>query len=1145
MRGKYLKFGWPLKIVFSVLTFVVVCIGLFSLSVPKASASFLERIPFSATMLDSAGANIADGDYQVVFRFYAVSTGGSVLWEETQTVTTEKGKFETLLGSLTALSSLNLDQTLYIAIQVGADSEMTPRKQVGATPQALIAKKATSLVAPTGGLIEALGGLHISEGLSIDGNATFSGKLVFSNGSEIAQSGSVLTLSSSILPTTSGLDLGSAAKYWANLFASTIDLKEGTIPSYAAGYGKLYTASDSTLHFLSSANVDSKITTSTGSGLNAQELVKEFTADSGESISAGNLVSYINGKVRKGALQTIGTASVIPSSKPGIGAAAPQATANISAVALSTNKIAISYSDLGNSNYGTTIVGTISGDTVTWGDPSIFTSTSTYNAPGTTPIVNISAVALASDKIAVSYTDLGNSNYGTTIVGSISGTTITWGTASVFAAASTNYISAAPLSGDKIAISYSDVGTGNQGTAIIGSITGTTLLWGTASVLSATVSTDISTVALTSNKIAVSYSDATVGTTKIGTIDGIALSWGSSVIFPAAGAITSTASNIASTALSTDKIAIAYSDMGHSAFGTAVIGTVSGTVVSFGAASIFELSPTFDALHDVDHPFFPVISVIAQTSDKIIVSYQDGGSSRHGTTIVGSISGSALTWGKKVSFKEDIAQFVSTVVLSGDKIGFAYQDFIGSRYANFVMGTSQPYIGVSSSACTGGQTCSVSIKGIVSGLSSLTAGAIYYAGADGVLTTTPYPNRVGIAVSATEIILDGKWDSGDMMVSDLVFKNSFHMTEYQNSSGQQGLVMYDQNTKPILSLTDSGGLTVSGDVGIGTSSPTAKLHVIGSAGKVGIELSSNETTAASNILMLRSDVGTDDNSIFRVQADGKVYADGAYTGTGADYAEYFANEEVIPATTLVGLDKASGKARKYQAGDKLIGVVSSNAGFIGNSTTEIENDPNYTLVGLMGQVNIDPSGVNIVDGTVYTLDGIQLGQNLLGGKVLIDIVMPDTRINKVLLSFDKDGALLLGAGSRLYSKSAGLLALEGSLEIMKDLYVRGKIITPSSETQYLTADSIIDPNAGKIKIAGKEGAIILTSEQIIAGEDGQNLIIQGVDDTNTVTVSSLTILPTSRIKLGADSRVLGKGDILTLTYDAQDAIWYEVGFTDN
>ena len=73
------------------------------------------------------------------------------------------------------------------------------------------------------------------------------------------------------------------------------------------------------------------------------------------------------------------------------------------------------------------------------------------------------------------------------------------------------------------------------------------------------------------------------------------------------------ASYIAATYDSTNnKIVISYSDGGNSDYGTAIVGTVSGTAISFGTAGVFEsansmyISSTFDS-----------------NLNKIVIAYQD------------------------------------------------------------------------------------------------------------------------------------------------------------------------------------------------------------------------------------------------------------------------------------------------------------------------------------------------------------------------------------------------------------------------------------------------------------------------------------------------------------------------------------------
>lgn len=83
--------------------------------------------------------------------------------------------------------------------------------------------------------------------------------------------------------------------------------------------------------------------------------------------------------------------------------------------------------------YGTAIVGTVSGTSISYGTAVVFESaeskwiTSTYDANA--------------DRTVIAYMDDPNSDYGTAIVGTVSGTAISFGTAVVFNAAESTYLS--------------------------------------------------------------------------------------------------------------------------------------------------------------------------------------------------------------------------------------------------------------------------------------------------------------------------------------------------------------------------------------------------------------------------------------------------------------------------------------------------------------------------------------------------------------------------------------------------------------------------------------------------------------------------------------------------------------------------------
>ena len=78
-------------------------------------------------LLKNGSGSFLTGNYSMTFRIYSASAGGTSLWTETQpSVSASSGKFSVQLGSVTALN-LDFNADYWLSIQVGADSEMSPR----------------------------------------------------------------------------------------------------------------------------------------------------------------------------------------------------------------------------------------------------------------------------------------------------------------------------------------------------------------------------------------------------------------------------------------------------------------------------------------------------------------------------------------------------------------------------------------------------------------------------------------------------------------------------------------------------------------------------------------------------------------------------------------------------------------------------------------------------------------------------------------------------------------------------------------------------------------------------------------------------------------------------------------------------------
>ena len=125
-------------------------------------------------------------------------------------------------------------------------------------------------------------------------------------------------------------------------------------------------------------------------------------------------------------------------------------------------KVVISYRDGGNSDYGTSIVATVSGTSVSFGTPAVFESAQ-IGAGETATVYDTNA-----QKTLVAYQDNGNSGYGTAVFGTVSGTSISFDTPIVFETGAATYIRAAyDSSANKVVISYRDEGNSNYGTAVV------------------------------------------------------------------------------------------------------------------------------------------------------------------------------------------------------------------------------------------------------------------------------------------------------------------------------------------------------------------------------------------------------------------------------------------------------------------------------------------------------------------------------------------------------------------------------------------------------------------------------------------------------------------------------------------------------
>ena len=479
---------------------------------------------------------------------------------------------------------------------------------------------------------------------------------------------------------------------------------------------------------------------STGGGLTlsggvlSSSSAESFIA-SGTIAAAGLVVSLnANGTVSavSGAASSAGTEVVFESAT----------TNEISAVYDSTNgKVVIAYQDAGNSNYGTAIVGTVSGTSISFGTPVVFESASTYF-----PSICFDS---ANGKVVIAYEDAGNLNYGTAIVGTVSGTSISFGTAVVFESATTEYLSAVyDSTNGKVVIAYQDAGNSNYGTAIVGTVSGTSISFGTAVVFrSASAIFIAAAYDSTNGKIVIAYKNSAdlTGEAIVGTVSGTSISFGTAIRF--------CDENMSYTAICFDsangKVVVVYTINAESA-GAARVGTVLGTSISFGAPVVFAGYTTY------------LSSVYDPSQGKVVIAWEGYYETVfYGGSIAGQVSRNSIVFEEELVFDSSDAYYASLAYDSTNgKVVIAYSDSGNSNYGTAVVYTTSTTnrlrtLGIAQSSATNTNPVKIKLPNQVdANQTGLTAGSSYYvATGGGAISTTNTGTLVGKAISATELLI--------------------------------------------------------------------------------------------------------------------------------------------------------------------------------------------------------------------------------------------------------------------------------------------------------------------------------------------------------------------------------------------------------
>ena len=381
-------------------------------------------------------------------------------------------------------------------------------------------------------------------------------------------------------------------------------------------------------------------------GAFANPVARVLTLGAGDNLTTENFIGIANAAYADGQKATLKTTGSIARNVPAQLAAGSAGTpvvpdeegAFISATFDSnSNRVVVAYQDGDNSNYGTAVVGTVtaSDNSISHGTPVVFNSANTYYTEST--------FDSNSNRVVITYRNIGDSNRGTAIVGTVdpSDNSISFGTAVAYEAGETLNSSATfDSSNNKVVIAYEDEDDSGKGKAIVGTVSGTSISFGTAAVFN-NADTGFTSTAFdtTNNKVVIAFADkgnSNRGTAIVGTVSGTDISFGSEAIFNS-GTTAEIHHSISFNPVA-GKMLIAYVDTDDGEKGKAIVGTVSGTSISFGTASVYNTRPEQSE------------TVYDSQKDLIVIVYGDNNNSRRGTAIGATISGTSVSFSAELAF---------------------------------------------------------------------------------------------------------------------------------------------------------------------------------------------------------------------------------------------------------------------------------------------------------------------------------------------------------------------------------------------------------------------------------------------------------------------------------------------------------------
>ena len=557
--------------------------------------------------------------------------------------------------------------------------------------------------------------------------------------------------------------------------AKIVELSPPATKTHVESLGIAASSITGALPAIDASNLTGIDTLPTQSSQTGKYLTTNGTAASwGEIAAGGNVADFVasgtlpDGKAvvlkADGTVEIISEVTVYSSTTTKIGTNTFNSGAtyytNIAFDPNTSGKFVIAYRDSGNSHYGTAIAGTMTGTSLSFGSEVVFMSD--YIG-----YLGLSFDPNTAGRFVVVYTDDGQAYpKGYAKIGSLSGSSISFGSQAVFSSSQATYISVDcdPNTSDKLVVAYRNHGGNFSGQAKVGTISGTSVSFGSAATFNSGAIEYTSVVFDPNNtgKCIIACRNMTGsnrGEASIGTLSGTSISFGSPVTFNSGD---TEVIDVAMDPTSSGRFLITYQDAGNGSYGTVVAGTISGTSLSVGSEVVFKSVATSNIYCAFDQSS-------SNSVGKHIITYSfSSGGYYAGRAVSGTLSGTSISLGSVLTLNStdtyypalasnpnSFGNFVVAYSVGSGNTGKASTLSVTTSTSNL---TSTNFLGTSTAAYTNGQTATIALQGGIStNQSGLTAGSTYYVQPAGTLATSAGSPSVeaGKAVNATTLLLKG------------------------------------------------------------------------------------------------------------------------------------------------------------------------------------------------------------------------------------------------------------------------------------------------------------------------------------------------------------------------------------------------------